>query len=42
MKAHMILKEAGLTKAQISYAKVLLRMGRTIAQAIEEAKEVKQ
>jgi hypothetical protein len=41
MKTHQTLKQAGLTKAQISYAKVLLRMGRTIEQAIEEAKEVK-
>ncbi len=31
-------KEAGLDKEQISYAKVLRRMGRTVEQAIEEAK----
>ena len=34
-----ILKEAGLNEKQVSYALVLLRMGRTVAQAIEEAKE---
>lgn len=31
------LKAAGLTPTQIDYAKVLLRMGRTLEQAIEEA-----
>jgi len=33
------LKEAGLNKEQIEYAIVLMRMGRTLEQAIEEARK---
>lgn len=34
------LKAAGLNKKQVEYALVLMRMGRTLVQAIEEAKEL--